>query len=67
MDLVDEDVDPFDIANAPERDISLPVEEREPGGLRLQLVKSMVDKIAYEYRNRTMTISVAKYLEYENV
>ncbi len=67
LDLVDEHVDPFDIANAPEKDTSLPVEEREPGGLGLQLVKSMVDKIAYEYRNRTMTISVAKYLEHENV
>ena len=46
---------------------SLPVEEREAGGLGLQWVKSMVDKIAYVYRNRTMTISVAKYLEYEHV
>ena len=67
LDLVDHDVDPFDIANAPEKDTSLPIGEREPGGLGLQLVKSMVDKIAYEYRNRTMTISVAKYLEQENV
>ncbi len=30
--LIDYDVEPFDVTQAPEVDIGAPIEEREPGG-----------------------------------
>jgi serine/threonine-protein kinase RsbW len=62
MELVDFDVDPWDPASAPEVDIHRSAAERRPGGLGMHLVKSMVDRIAYEYCDRTMRVSVAKRL-----
>lgn len=62
LELVDFDVDPWDPATAPEVDIHRPATERRPGGLGMHLVKSMVDRITYEYRGRVMRVSVAKGL-----
>jgi anti-sigma regulatory factor (Ser/Thr protein kinase) len=48
--LIDHDSDPFDITQVPDADIDLPIEQREPGGLGIHLVRRMVDSIEYEYR-----------------
>ena len=61
--LTDFDVDPFDPASAPEVDVDLPLEARRPGGLGLHLVKSLADKLTYEYENRVMRISVVKRIK----
>jgi anti-sigma regulatory factor (Ser/Thr protein kinase) len=63
MSLVDNDVDPFDPASAPDAGIDKTMDERTPGGLGLHLVKSVVDKVSYEYENRQMTVTVIKNLE----
>lgn len=47
--LTDYDVDPFDVTQRGEVDVTLPLEERRIGGLGIHLVKKMVDKIEYEY------------------
>jgi anti-sigma regulatory factor (Ser/Thr protein kinase) len=47
--LVDRDVEPFDVTKAPDVDVSLPIDERSPGGLGLHLIRRMVDSIEYEY------------------
>lgn len=47
--LTDYDVEPFDITRAPDVDVGLPIEEREPGGLGLHLIRRLVDFIEYEY------------------
>ena len=60
--LTDFDVEPYDITGAPEVDISLPVEGREPGGLGLQLVRRLVDELTYDYTNRQSRITVTKNL-----
>jgi serine/threonine-protein kinase RsbW len=61
--LVDEDVDPFDPSAVPEVEIDETIEDRRVGGLGLHLVKSIVDKITYEYENRKMKVTIVKNLE----
>lgn len=47
--LTDYDVDAFDVAKAPDVDITLPIEDRHPGGLGLHLIHKLLDSIEYEY------------------
>jgi phosphoserine phosphatase RsbU/P len=47
--LTDYDVDPFDVTTAPDVDVTLPIEQRNPGGLGLHLIRRLVDRINYEY------------------
>ena len=61
--LVDHDVEPFDPATVGEVSVDQPIENRQPGGLGLYLVKSVVDKVSYEYEDRRMRITVVKNLE----
>jgi anti-sigma regulatory factor (Ser/Thr protein kinase) len=60
--LTDYDVEPFDITRAPDADVGLPIERREPGGLGLHLVRRLVDSIEYEYskEGRQSRITVRK-------
>jgi phosphoserine phosphatase RsbU/P len=51
--LTDHDVEPFDVTQAPDVDIDLPIEQRTPGGLGLHLIRRMVDSITYEYIKET--------------
>ncbi|MGH7451971.1 MAG: ATP-binding protein [bacterium] len=39
------------------------MEERQPGGLGLHLVKKMVDRLDYEYVNQQNKITLIKHLE----
>jgi serine/threonine-protein kinase RsbW len=52
----------FDPAAAKRIDPKRPLEEREPGGLGLQLVHSVMDDVAYEHRNGSARITVVKHL-----
>ena len=47
--LTDYGVEPFDVTRAPDADTSLPIEQRNPGGLGLHLIRRLVDSWAYEY------------------
>jgi anti-sigma regulatory factor (Ser/Thr protein kinase) len=51
--LTDYDVDRFDITATPDVDISLPIEQRRPGGLGLYLIRRLLDSIEYEYEEAT--------------
>ncbi|MBI4548246.1 MAG: ATP-binding protein [Ignavibacteriae bacterium] len=62
VELVDYDVEPFDLTKVGDLDITKPLERREVGGLGIHLVKKMVDRINYEYENRTCRITVFKNL-----
>jgi anti-sigma regulatory factor (Ser/Thr protein kinase) len=63
VELIDSDVDPFDPATADEAGVDEALADRRIGGLGLRLVRSVVDRITYEYKNRTMTVTVTKQLE----
>jgi anti-sigma regulatory factor (Ser/Thr protein kinase) len=47
--LIDYDVDRFDVTARPDVDVSLPIEQRKPGGLGLHLIRRLLDSIQYEY------------------
>ena len=47
--LADRDVPPFDVTQAPDADVTLPLEQRVPGGLGLHLTRRLVDAIEYTY------------------
>ena len=61
--LTDFDVDPFDITKTAEVDTKQSLEERSVGGLGIHLVKQMIDKIEYEYKDRQSEIILIKHLE----
>lgn len=48
---------PFDPRDLPDVDMNAPIEQREPGGLGIHLVKQLVSELNYEYCNGTGTVS----------
>jgi anti-anti-sigma factor len=60
--LTDPGVDFFDVTRSAEVDVSLPLQQRNPGGLGLHLIKKMVDFIEYQYleESRTSRITFRK-------
>lgn len=49
VEMVDAGVDAFDVTRAPDADTTLPIEEREAGGLGLHLIRRLVDSWSYDY------------------
>lgn len=47
--LTDTDVEPFDVTASPDADVTLPLQQRQPGGLGLHLTRRLVDDLSYEY------------------
>ena len=65
--MIDYDVEPFDIRETKEYDPTKPLEERRIGGVGIPLIKKIMDKIDYEYKNRESKITLIKYLENDHV
>ena len=47
--LIDTDVEPFDVTAVPAADVTLPLQQRQSGGLGLHLTRRLVDDLSYEY------------------
>ena len=60
--LTDFDVEAFDVTQAAEARVDLPIEQRRPGGLGIHLTRKLMDRIDYEYVDRTSTITLIKQL-----
>ena len=65
--IIDHDVEPFDPTKAAEVDIDRPIEEREPGGLGLHLIRKLVDSMDYEYKERQSKITFTAKLGAQDV
>jgi serine/threonine-protein kinase RsbW len=61
--LTDFDVEPFDLTKSAEVDIRQALKERKVGGLGIHLVRKMVDRVDYEYKDRTSKVTLKKTLE----
>ena len=53
--LTDRDVDFFDVTRTAEVDVNAPIEDRNPGGLGLHLIKKMVEFFEYQYLEASRT------------
>jgi anti-sigma regulatory factor (Ser/Thr protein kinase) len=62
VELTELDVDPFDPDAVEAVPVDAPLEQRRPGGLGLHLVKSLADRLTYEYQDRRMKVSIFKSL-----
>lgn len=58
--IVDEDVDPFDVTVANGADPSLPLEERRIGGLGIHISRELLDDLRYDYADGRSTITLVK-------
>ena len=65
--LTESDVEPFDITKFTPKSIDRPLEEREPGGLGIHLVRTVMDEVGYEYNDRQGRVTLTKYLGNANV
>jgi anti-sigma regulatory factor (Ser/Thr protein kinase) len=52
----------FDPSDAKPVDRNQPLENREPGGLGLQLVRSVMDHVAFEHKNGGARVTLSKRL-----
>lgn len=58
---IEDDSEPFNILEAPEPDMDVPLEEREhPGGMGIHLVKNMVHHIDYRRENGKNVLQLTK-------
>ena len=58
--LIDPDTAPFDITEYNLADTTSPLEDRDPGGLGIYLVRKMVDDVQFEHSDRRSTIILIK-------
>lgn len=61
--MIDSGDESFDVTKSSEADVTQRLEDRQPGGLGLHLVKKMVDRLDYEYVNQQNKITLIKHLE----
>lgn len=52
----------FNPVEAPSPDLSIPFEEREPGGMGIHLTRNLMDKFTYEYSEGRNIITLEKDL-----
>jgi anti-anti-sigma factor len=63
---VEDQAPPFNPLQAPEPDLSLPLEERQPGGVGVLLVRKLMDRLEYTNTDGRNRLVITKRLETEN-
>ncbi len=59
---VEDDATPFNLLEAKDPDLSLPMEDRPIGGLGIHLTKKMMDELHYEHRDGKNVLRLSKKL-----
>lgn len=67
LELVDHDVEPFDLTRKPDPDLAASLDERKPGGLGIFLTKKVVDDIHYRHHDKRSIITLKKSFRRKNV
>jgi serine/threonine-protein kinase RsbW len=62
IELVHAGAAPFDPTSAEPVDPTRPLGERVPGGVGLHLVRSMMDRVAYQHRDGEVRVTLTKHL-----
>lgn len=67
--IIDSDVERFDVAAPSNVDVSLPIEQRVPGGLGIYLIQHLADTIDYQYspESRESRITFRKTRQNANI
>ena len=65
--LVDHDVEPFDMTKRPVPDLGTLLKDRKPGGLGIFLTQKLVDDLQYQYVDRTSIITLKKNFRRKHV
>ena len=60
--IQDENVEEFDLTRVPEPDPAILLEDRRAGGMGILLVRRLAERVTYDYRDRTSTVTVVKRL-----
>ncbi|MBI5265644.1 MAG: ATP-binding protein [candidate division Zixibacteria bacterium] len=60
--LTDQGAEPFDITTAPLSDLSVPIEQRQAGGMGLHIVRAIADELSYTHQNGNGIITLRKKL-----
>jgi len=63
VEIVEHGAQPFDPTQAPEADVRAPLDERQPGGLGLYMLRKLMDDMTYEYTDGEAHIRMTKRLE----
>lgn len=53
---------PYNPLNAAEPDVTLPVEQREVGGLGILMTKKSMDAVEYRFEDNKNILTIKKYL-----
>ena len=53
----------FDPTNAPDADITIPIEERAIGGLGIFLIRSIMNEVSYQRLDGENRLTMKKYIE----
>jgi anti-sigma regulatory factor (Ser/Thr protein kinase) len=60
--IIDEDVEPFDVTKAAPPDLNTPASSRRVGGLGIHLSRELLDDLSYEYSGNTSIITMTMNL-----
>jgi len=60
--FLDAEKQPFDITKKEDRNLSLPIEKRRPGGLGIFLIKKLMDDVKYSHDGTHSRITLTKFV-----
>lgn len=63
LQILDDDVEPFDVTRSVPRDLNASIDGKRVGGLGIHLSRELLDDLAYEYAGGTSIVTMTMKLE----